>query len=71
MGRSEGGGVGRGVGGEELVVACADNFWAQLDPERGKRNGVGVGRTWGRGEGFFEVPVVYLCADVKQWRGGG
>lgn len=25
----------QGMGGEELIVACVDNFWGQLDPERG------------------------------------
>lgn len=45
-------------------------FGHSLTQKGGPRNGVGVGGTRGRGKGFSEVQVVYVCADAKQWSGG-
>lgn len=60
------GGVRRGLGGEELVIACVDNFLAKFDCEEGfgdtEQELEGHAHN---GKGFFWVLVLPLCIDGK------
>lgn len=65
IGQKQGVGVGRGMEGEELVVACVDNFWAQLDPERGPEEWSGSWKDMGvEGRGFLRS-WWYICALMR------
>lgn len=65
MGESRIGRVGRGIGSEELGVACGDNFGAKFDCERGQRNGGGAGSTCVEGRVLGAVLLVCVCDDGK------
>lgn len=65
-------GVGSGIGGKELVVACVDNFWSKPGQEGGLRNGAGAGRTC-KGLGFGRLGECwwYICVLMRKVGGEG